>query len=370
MGKIATFPTAVTKATPVAKTTAKFVAPTTEAVYIETADDAVVISTTRPGTQEILRWKEPSAAVVTVTKSRLSTISPLLADYPASHSILQIGSLPKEPPQASTAINVASIAPLFEDTEPFVPEVETRTETSTAPTAATVSSISPLVEKSAPLVVSVEIPRGTLPVPPAAEVLSISPLVEVEDTEPFVATVESSTETPPTPTSASVSSTPLVEELAQPVISVLSPTKETLPVSSAANVSPVPPLVEESAPLVVAVESPAESALALLQASKALLKKLTMLAVVSDKGDLPGSLRKLFKDFEEDEEETSSQVTSRVPPVSTTPLPVVVAPVVTRARNFKHKKLASYYKTINGEEEGVDGDRGDGEVEESEVRYS
>jgi hypothetical protein len=115
------------------------------------------------------------------------------------------------------------------------------------------------------------------------------------------------------------------------------------------------------------VESPAESALALLQASKALLKKLTMLAVVTDKGDLPSSLRKLFKDFEEDEEEAPSQLTSLVP-VSTTPLPVVVAPVVTRARNFKHKKLANYYKTINGEQEGVDGDKGDPEEEESEVQ--
>jgi hypothetical protein len=89
---------------------------------------------------------------------------------------------------------------------------------------------------------------------------------------------------------------------------------------------------------------------------------------VSDKGDLPSSLRKLFKDFEEDEEESSStQLTSQVP-VSTTPLPVVVAPVVTRARNFKHKKLASYYKTVNGEQEEVDGGRGDTEVEESEVQ--
>jgi hypothetical protein len=114
------------------------------------------------------------------------------------------------------------------------------------------------------------------------------------------------------------------------------------------------------------VESPAESALALLQASKALLKKLTMLAVVSDKGDLPSSLRKLFKDFEE-EDASAAQLTSQVP-VSTTPLPVVVAPVVTRARNFKHKKLANYYKTVNGEEDGVDGDRGHGEVEESEVK--
>ena len=107
---------------------------------------------------------------------------------------------------------------------------------------------------------------------------------------------------------------------------------------------------ESSEPLVVEVESPAESALALLQASKALLKKLTMLAVVADK-DVPDSLRKLFENINEDDGLEVSVAANGKP----TPSPVffMEQPTVTRAKNFKHKKLANYYKTVNTVEAGV-----------------
>jgi hypothetical protein len=123
----------------------------------------------------------------------------------------------------------------------------------------------------------------------------------------------------------------------------------TTPASFPSKVS----VEEDPEPLVVEVESPAESAVALLAASKALLKKLTMLAVVADE-DVPDSLRKLFRNINEDDGKEHGE--EGIFRGQATPSPVViltttVQPTVSRAKNFKHKKLATYYRVDNSIEE-------------------